>query len=148
MTFAHVLYRLAHAYPGKVPALASDMAKGEKVMGNKLNPNCTTHDLGAKHELEMLLDFTNGNLDAAEYFAAKANAVVMKLPDLPEMSDMALLDSFMQIMKELGEVSAAFQLAYADGNINKREFECIAAEIEDVFTRLFEFKAGVERVMR
>lgn len=145
MTIAHVAYRLAHKFNGGVVALASMMGKGEKVLASQLNPNTDTHHLSIE-SLEMMADFTNGNFEIAEYFADKANAVVVPLPTVPFESDMGLLDIFMSCMKELGEVSGAFQTAYADGDITQKEFERISLEIDDVLARLMEFKAAVKRV--
>ena len=51
-------------------------------------------------------------------FAEKANAVVVQLPNIPDASDMGLLDGYMAIMRELGDMSAEFQTAYEDGDIN------------------------------
>ena len=127
-------------------ALAVLMGKGEKVLQNKLNPNNDQHLLNVD-EFEMLADFTNNNLSAAEYFAAKCNAVVVTLPAVAE-SDMALLDLYMAAMKELGEVAGAFQEAYADGRITPREFDKIALEIDDVLAKLLEFKGAINRVVR
>lgn len=120
------------------------MGKGEKVFQNKLNPNSETHYLNID-EFEMLTDFADRNLDVAEYFAQKVNAVVVKLPAGQEC-DMALLDVFMSVMKELGDVSSKFQQAYADGDINQFEYSDICKEIDDVVSRVLAFKEEVRRV--
>lgn len=146
MTIKHLAYRIAHEFAGSVAGLASLMGKGEVVLRNKLNPNSETHFLNIQ-EFETITDFAERNFEVAEYFASKVNAVVVQLPTLPE-SDMALLDLFMGAMKELGEVSAAFQKSYADGNITRKEFAEISSEIDDVLAKLLEFKAAVKRVVR
>lgn len=146
MTIKHLVYRLAHEFNGGAIALAALMDRNPKVLQNKLNPNSQTHFLTID-ELETIGDFTNGNLDIAQFFAEKANAVVVKLPQIPE-GDMALLDLYMQIMKELGDVSSAFQKAYADGDIDHIEFNQIASEVDDVVARLLEWQAAVKRVVR
>lgn len=146
MTIKHLAYRIGHEFPGSVAGLASLMNKGDVVLRNKLNPNSESHHLNIE-EFEMMVDFSNKNLDVAEFFAAKCSAVVVQLPDLPE-SDMEILDGFMSAMKELGEVSAAFQKAYSDGDISKREFGDISSEIDDVLAKLLEFKASVKRIVR
>lgn len=147
MTIAHLAYRLAHQFNGGVVALSSMMGKGEKVLQSKLNPNTDTHHLNIE-ELEMLADFTASNLSVAEYFAEKANAVVVPLPDMPDLSDMGLLDGFMAIMAEIGLLSAEFQKDYADGEITKKEFERIAIEVSAVQSKLLSFQASIKRVVR
>lgn len=144
MTIKHLAYRIGHDFSGSVAGLASLMNKGDVVLRSKLNPNSESHHLNIE-EFEMMVDFANRNLDVAEYFASKVNAVVVVMPAAPE-GDMALLDLFMGAMKELGEVSAEFQKSYADGNITSKEFARISEEIDDVLEKLLEFKAAVKRV--
>ncbi|WP_135276930.1 phage regulatory CII family protein [Methylotenera oryzisoli] len=146
MTIKHLAYRVGHEFPGSVAGLASLMARGDVVLRNKLNPNSETHHLNIE-EFEMMLDFANRNQDAAEYFAAKAGGVFMKVPDVPE-SDLGLLDLFMGTTKELGDVASAFQSAYADGNYTNKEYDALSVEVDEVIARLLEFKAGVKRVVR
>lgn len=146
MTIKHLAYRVGHEFPGSVAGLASLMGRGDVVLRNKLNPNSETHHLNIE-EFEMMLDFANRNQDAAEYFAAKAGGVFMKVPDVPE-SDLGLLDLFMGTTKELGDVASAFQSAYADGNYTNKEYEALSVEVDEVIARLLEFKAGVKRVVR
>lgn len=147
MTIAHVAYRLAHNFNGGVVALASMMGKGEKVLASQLNPNTDTHHLSIE-SLEMMADFTNGNFDVAEYFATKANAVVVQLPNIPDLGDMGLLDGYMNIMRKFGELSARFQSAYADGDIDQREFESIAHEVSAVQGELLAWQASIKNVVR
>lgn len=146
MTIRHLAYRIGHSFKGSIAGLASMMGKGEQVLSNKLNPNSESHHLNIQ-EFEMMVDFTAENLMVAEYFAAKANAVVVKLPDAPN-GDMALLDAFMKITTELGDASTKFQKAYADGDISNFESDLIAKEIDDVVSALVEFKACVKRIVR
>lgn len=146
MTIKHLAYRVGHEFPGSVAGLASLMGRGDVVLRNKLNPNSETHHLNIE-EFEMMLDFANRNQDAAEYFAAKAGGVFMKVPDVPE-SDLGLLDLFMGTTKELGDVASAFQSAYADGNYTNKEYQALSIEVDEVIARLLEFKAGVKRVVR
>lgn len=143
MTIAHLAYRIAHDFKGGVVGLASMMGRGDKVLASKLNPNIDTHHLTIG-ELEMLADFTDTNYDVAQYFADKCNAVVFKLPAVDDESDMCLLDAYMQIMKELGELSAEFQSAYADGKINNKEFARIAGEVTGVQSKLLAFQSLVQ----
>lgn len=146
MTIKHLAYRIGHEFPGSVAGLASLMGRGDVVLRNKLNPNSETHHLNIE-EFEMMLDFANRNRDVAEYFAAKAGGVFMKVPDVPE-SDLGLLDLFMGTTKELGDVASEFQSAYADGNYTNKEYEALSVEVDEVIARLLEFKAGVKRVVR
>ena len=147
MTIQHLAYRLAHSFNGGVVALAAVMGKSDKVLASKLNPNVDTHHLNIA-ELDMLADFTDSNLALAEYFAQKAHAVVVVLPTIPDESDMGLLDGYMAIMKEMGELASRFQTAYSDGDISQKEFEQIQTEVNDVQSQLLAFQAQIKRVVR
>lgn len=146
LTIKHLAYRVGHEFQGSVSGLASLMGKGDVVLRNKLNPNNDGNHLTIE-EFEMMLDFANRNQDAAEYFAAKAGGVFMKVPNVPE-SDLGLLDLFMGTTKELGDVASTFQTAYSDGNYTPKEFDALSIEVDEVIAKLLEFKAGVKRVVR
>jgi len=140
-------YRIAHEYQGGVVALSSMMGKNDKVMASKLNPNIDTHHLNIE-ELAMLADFTNTNVQVAQYFAEKQNAVVVELPIIPIDSDIGLLDNYMEIMKELGRLSTEFQSDFSDGNINNKEFDRIAHHVAQVQAKLSAFQLSVKRIVR
>jgi len=146
LTIRHLAHRIGHEFSGSIAGLAKFMGKSDQMLTNKLNTNSESHHLYIE-EFETMVEFADKNFEVAAYFAEKAGAVVVKLPERPE-SDMVLLDLFMSSMKELGEVSGAFQKAYADGDITMREFGQISLEIDDVLARLLEFKAAVKRVVR
>jgi hypothetical protein len=146
MSFPDLLYRIAHDYPGAVPALAARMYKNQTVLQHKLWPTFGTHHMNAP-EIEQLLDFAGANRRAAEYFAHKSGCVLIQLPDVAE-SDMELLDGYMLIVKELGEFSAEFQRDFADGRIDAREFARIEKEADDVVARLLEMVARIKTLVQ
>lgn len=123
MTIKHLAYRVAHDFSGSVAGLAALMDRGQQVLSNKLNPNNETHHLTIS-ELEMLADFTNTNLAFAEFFAAKAGAVVVDLPaDDVIVGDMSLLEAFVQSSIAAGDFAQEFQTAMADSRITQKELE-------------------------
>ena len=145
MSFPDYLYRIAHDYPGAVPALAARMGKNPTVLMHKLNPNNITHGVMA-NEAEQIIDLTDSNLSAAEYFASKTNAVVVQLPDC-NGSDEELLDAFMDVVKELGVLSAEFQRDWADGRITPVEFRRLSKEAARLQARVLGFMARVEMLV-
>lgn len=146
MTIRHLAYRIAHDYPGTVIGLAALMGKGAQVFTNKLNPNSETHHLTIT-ELETLADFTNANTAIAEYFAAKAGAVVVPIPEV-EQGDMGLLEAYMEAHAEHGEISKEFMRAYADGRIDAREFADIKEQTCHAIAKQLAWLAEIERVVR
>lgn len=143
MSFQDFIYNVAHDYPGGVPALAARMNKNKTVLQHKLNPNCDTHGINAD-EVERIVDMADANFAAAEHFANKAGAVVVLLPKMPEVGDMGLLDEFMSVMAEIGQLSSEFQRSYADGEIDSNDLVRIAKEATDVHSRLLSFMKRVE----
>ena len=119
---------------------------GAQVLNNKLNPNYEQDCLNLL-QFEAIVRRLDLNLELAKYFAGKANAIVVPLPAVPE-SDMALLDDFMNIARELGETSQRFQTGFADGVITHVEFQQISKEVHDTVAALLQFEQSVERVVR
>lgn len=148
MNLEDLVYRIAHDYPGGVRPLASRMSDRDgyaQLLLNKLNPNISTNHTSVR-EMEQIVDITDKNLEAAQFFAAKANAVVIPLM-VCDGSDMALLDGFMEVVKELGEFSAEFQKDWADGRITAREFQRLKAKAFDVQARMFAHVNRIEQIV-
>jgi hypothetical protein len=146
LTIKHIAYRFAHEFKGGAVAVAAMMGLGSKILQNKLNVNGDSHRLSIE-EFEMLVDFTEHNLDVAEYFAEKVNGVVVILPEFTA-GDMALLDAYMNVQRKLGKLAEEFQVDYADGEIDKKEFKRIERKVDEVQATLLEFKAAIQRVVR
>ena len=144
MTIKHFAYRLAHDSPRGIASLADDMGKGAQVLTNKLNPNSETHHLTIA-ELETLADFVGGNQRLAEYFAAKANCVVVELPsdDLP--NDMSLLDVFMAAQIAAGKFSQALADAILDGDVTAEELEIIKTANREAIAGLLAILPNLQR---
>ena len=147
MSFPDLLYRIAHQYPGAVPALAVRMGKNQTVLQHKLNPNCSTHGINAD-EIEQLVDFTGSNMAVAEYFAGKIGAVVVRVSDVyAAVGDMELLDEFLSLVHELGELSAEFQKSWSDGRITQKEFTRIRKEANDVQGQIISLMSRIESLV-
>ncbi len=147
MTIKHLAYRIANDSKLGHASLAEAMCVKAQTLTNCLNVNASTHNLNISN-FELLAEFSNGNMAVAEYFAAKANAVVVPLPDMPDESDMGLLDGYMAVIKEMGELAVRFQEAYSDNNITEKEFEAIELEFADVQSKLLAFQSQIKRVVR
>lgn len=145
MQLKHLVYRFTHEFAGGVTALSSLMGKNEKVMQLKINPNNTTHFVTVD-ELDMLADLSGSNAALADYFAAKCESVVYPLPNVNELDEEALLDSFLNIGKQLGTLSSDFQKAYADGEIKPKELTELEDDITQSLKALLVLKATLHRI--
>jgi hypothetical protein len=117
MNLRDLLYHLAHDCVGGVVTLEARLRCKDKYLQNGLNPNMAeTHHVNVS-VLEKMLDFIpNGNMEAAKFFASKANATVIPIPvGMENVGDMELLDGFMNVVRELGDFSGEFQKSWADG---------------------------------
>ena len=152
MNIREILHRLVHETAGGMPRVLEALNYGRKtqmstqMLTNKLNPFSESHTVNVQ-ELALIADTLNLNLHLARHFAEKANAVVFVLPDVTE-NDMALLDGFMQITKELGDVGMRFQQAYADGEIDKRDAKILKKETDDAVAALLAFQKRIEGMVR
>lgn len=152
MTLRHLLRRLVYASPAGITGVLEYFNAGRtnkmslQTLTNKVNFNSQSHTTNID-EFEQAVDLINCNYQVAEYFAAKCHSIVFKLPDV-EVGDMALLDGFMDIMREIGDISTEFQKAYADGNINQKEFARICQEISDAQSKLLAFQAKINLVVQ
>jgi hypothetical protein len=147
LTIKHLAYRIANDSKLGHASLAEAMGVKAQTLTNCLNVNANTHNLNISN-FELLAEFSNGNLAVAEYFAGKVNAVVVPLPEIPDESDIGLLDGYMAVIKEMGELAVKFQEAYADSNISQKELEAIDAEFADVQSKLLAFQSQIKRVAR
>lgn len=134
MNLRDKLYHLAHDFPGGAAELERRLLLQPNYIQNGVNPNSAeTHHLNVK-TLEKMLDFIpNGNMEAAKFFAGKANATVIPIPSsMGHVGDMELLDGFMCVVRELGDFSGEFQKSWSDGRITPKEFERLKLQAHEM----------------
>ncbi|SHL10947.1 Phage regulatory protein CII (CP76) [Nitrosospira sp. Nsp11] len=129
MSISDAAYRIAHGYPGGIPAMAARMRMSKHVLQNKVNPNCETHHLHAE-ELAEMADLANSD-EAAQAFCARRNMLGVHVSSFEGVSDAALLDLFLSLEKEKGEWAVSVQKALADGVIDPPEFKRIEREFRE-----------------
>jgi len=135
-------FHTAHDFPGGVAALAQRMGDvSPNVLNKKVDPNAESHHLRLDESVKM--QSITGDTRILKAMAFALNHVVIPLPDMPESGDASLLDSFMDIINEMGEFTQAFQQAWADGEVTSKELARIEGEAVDVQTR---FAAIVARI--
>lgn len=134
-------YHTVHDYPGGAPSLAPRLGiKSPRVLDNKVNQNCETHHLTLAEAVK-LVDFT-GDLRILEAMAERVGQLLLPLPQLDLVSDTALLETYTNLFKEVGEFSAVFHDALADGRITRAEIDRMRKEMHD------SFRAGEELLAR
>ncbi len=144
MNIQDAAYNTAHDFPGGVSALAVRMGISANVLQNKVNPSQEYHKLTLNEAVKM--QAITGDRRILHAMADSLGCVCIQLPSHDQAGDMELLDSFMSVVSELGDLSAEFQQSWADGKITPKEFERIKSEAYDVQARLAELLTRVERL--
>ncbi|SFK74994.1 hypothetical protein SAMN05216302_101455 [Nitrosomonas aestuarii] len=130
MSIIDTAYRVVMGCRGGIVAMAARMGKSEKVLGNKLNPNCDTHHLNIE-ELEMIVGFADTD-EIAKYFCAQRGGVFLKSEPLDEVSDESLVDLLMERDEGNGRFAKAFRKAYEDGEIDDNEYADLVRKHDQV----------------
>lgn len=148
MLLKKLIHRLVHSHDEGI-TLATDEINSRRTneiskqaLINKLSPDGSTDSLNIT-DFENIVNRLKLNFEIASHFAAKINAVVVRMPTVPE-GDMALLDDFMAIAREIGDISAKFQTAFADGVITSLEFETVEVEVKQAVEALLRFQESVK----
>ena len=126
LNLADTVHHMAHAFPGGIAALAQRMGKGYTVLKNKLNPNMDSHHLNIG-ELEEAVDLCNSDA-VAEWACANRGGVFVKLLAQDQISDMALLETYTNLMAKFGQFSGNFNTSLADGKFSRAECDELKAD--------------------
>lgn len=119
-----LVYQIAHAYPGGIPALALRMDCSANVLNKKVNPTITTHVLTYK-ELCQIRDLADPDKKLINAECANSNGIYINTVNFDSTSDMALLDTYTKMMAKLGVLGVDINQALSDGEITKKELELI-----------------------
>lgn len=137
-----LVYHVAHAYPGGIPALAVRMEMSANVLNKKVNPNIDTHVLTFK-EFNQIVDFADVDKKLINAMCANNNGVFINTEHLDNISDMALLETYTELVCKFGEFSKDFNVALSDSRITRKEIKAmrmdyysLQAAMETLFGRL------------
>lgn len=118
MSATDAAYRLAHRYPGGVPALAARLGVSPNTLAHKLNPHCTTHHLYLS-DAEALTALT-GDPEIAQALAFACGHVCVPAPAALDAGGV-LAERIAACGREFGDVMKATLDAIADGRVTQRE---------------------------
>lgn len=133
-------YATVHDYPGGASSLAPRMGMPVAVLNSKVNPNTHTHHLSLSEAVRVMA--VTGD---TRMLRAQCDELGF-LPPIPrvvvDVSDMALLESYTQMISRLGEFSRQFHAALSDGRLTTAEVDQLENGMLDFFA------AGEELVNR
>lgn len=130
MNISDACYLTVHDYPGGAASLGPRIGISSQVLINKVNPHQEHHKLSLSESVK--LQAITGDLRILDAMASSLGCVCIPTGNLPAVGDMELLDSFMSVVRELGELSAEFQRDWADGRITPKEHDRIKQEAYEV----------------
>lgn len=126
------MHKLVHEYPhGGLVALAARLEMPEQTLRNKASldrPDGEPRNSHFRLDETARINRLCNSLLLAQSFAADVGAVVMRLPEVPECGDAALLDMVLTANDEYGQACAALRDGLADGEIDRMELERIERE--------------------
>lgn len=123
-----LVYDIAHDYPGGIPALAVRLDVSANVLNKQVNPSIDTHRL-ALEKLTKLLDYADSNKRFTHALCANNGGVFVSTEHLDGISDMALLETYTQLMAKFGEFSQNFHKALVDQRITGKEITDIKQDM-------------------
>ena len=141
MNIIDAAYAIAHDYPGGTVSLAPRLGMSSAILRGKVNPNDASHKLTLCEAVSMQ-DIT-GDHRILHAMADRLGYVCIKLPN-QNVSDMALLDAFISITKELGEFAHEFQKDWEDGQIDAQEIERLRGDFYKLQQAAAGFMARIE----
>lgn len=106
--------------------MAPRLDMSANVLQNKVSLTQTTHKL-ALHEAMKMQHITQ-DYRILHAMADELNHVAIPLPNFDGISDMELLDAYMDDITALGEFTASFQTSIADGSLTQRELDNVEAK--------------------
>ncbi|MFA5170407.1 MAG: phage regulatory CII family protein [Sulfuriferula sp.] len=135
-----LVYRVVHEQPGGVPALAARMGVSPNVLNKKVSPTQEFHKL-TLGEAAQIVELT-GDDRIPQAFADMVGCVLVPTADFDGVTDMALLETYTQMISCLGVFGQDFHAALRDGHITR-------AEVQQIHDDLYKLQsAGAELFVR
>lgn len=123
-----------------INGLAEKLGQNENTFKSKVNPNISSHHIYAE-ELPLIAAAADTD-EIAKYFADQRGLMCISKPNFDGLSDNAILDLFLKLQKEMGDMSKEIYVAMSDGEISWDEMMKIQKEYDEFVT------AGAEIMSR
>lgn len=126
MRVIEAAYRTVHEGKGGAVAIADGVGIGKQVLVNKVNPNNSSHRLTLE-EAVSLMKFT-GDFQILHALAHEFSGIFLPLPELPSVSDNAVLTDISDMSVEFGRLVQEVIEDAKDGEITANELNRIESE--------------------
>jgi hypothetical protein len=130
MNVLDAAYNTVHDYRGGAEALAPRIGVSSgQMLRNKVNPNQEGHHLTLREAVKVVELTEDPRIPAA--FASLVGCVLVPVAQFNGISDMHLLETYTQMMKELGDFSQEFHKALQDGRITAKEISALKQQMSE-----------------
>lgn len=124
-------FRIAHQFPGGVPALAQRMGVPASTLNKKVNPNDESHRLSVRDSLHLQL--VAGRYDVLYAMASSLDHVCLHMPD-ETAGEVGM--RLARVGAEVGDVFRSAQKALEDGRITPNERREISGQVAEAISAL------------
>jgi hypothetical protein len=146
MSITDTVYRVAHAFPGGIPALAVRMGISKHVLQNKVNPNNDTHKLSAE-EAAQIADLADCD-EIAKAYAERRNMICVPIAQHEGASDMEILDLVVRMNTAESKLLQEMSKALADGKVDDKEIDAVKKEAREHMAAIAELVCRLEGMVR
>jgi hypothetical protein len=144
MTPRLAAHATVHDYPGGSIALGPMMGLSASYLRTAVNPHNQDHSLTIERATQLMSITDDARILAA--MAEQLGYSIIKLPSY-EISDAAILESYTEMLAELGEFSGAFNQSLSDGRINKKEFDHMREEMNQTIAAALSLLGRIEQLI-
>lgn len=124
-------YRVAHQFPGGVPALAQRMGMSPNTLSHKVSLTNDSHKLSLSEAVYM--QHVANRFDILYAMAESLGHVCMPAPEMGEAEVNAILAT---VGAEVGDVFREVQRVLADGRVTPNERRKVANQVAEAITAL------------
>ncbi|TAK97060.1 MAG: hypothetical protein EPO09_04955 [Aquabacterium sp.] len=124
-------YRIAHTFPGRVPALAQRMGMPASTLNKKVSLNCETHNLTLDEATQM-----QACADKYDVLYAMGWSLGHVCLPMPDMDCGQVSAQLAKVGAEVGDVFRVAQQALDDGNVTPNERRVISEQVAEAITAL------------
>lgn len=125
-------------------ALAPKVNMNAGTLNNKADPAMFSHQLTLRESIPIQL--TANNFSIAQAYCLALNGVFVQLPDIPCVSDTALLDIWATLIEKEGEFAKAVRESLASGDIDHDEIKNIKNRAQERISVLIEMVKRLESI--
>ncbi len=128
MSLASAIYDTVHEYG--VEEMAAALGRSASTVQHMANPHAATHNFPPLDLVK--IQQRSKNYAISHAIAAALGGTFVEPADFRNIADDALLDMFLTMSRRVGDFAADFQKAWADGRLDRGEFEAIKADLYGV----------------